>query len=98
MNDLARQAEKTPQVHLDNKQVEKAISELEAADDRLTGSINALTGRLRGVLLNEPSPMDPEKTDPCLVPIASQIYQIKEHTNLNSDRINSLLDRLELSG
>ncbi len=88
----------SPEIELTEKQVEKAIAELEEANERLSTAINHLTGRLHGVLLSEPETAGPEKKDPCLVPIAFQIYQAKEHTNLNSDRINSLMDRLELGG
>ncbi len=75
-----------------------ALGELEDVQSRLTKKIAVLIERLKGVLLCESETVGQDTTDPCLVPIAHQIYRAKECTTANLFRIQDLLDRLELSG
>lgn len=79
-------------------QVEITLNHLASTSSLLTDRLIELEGRLGGVLQAAEDPVDPEKTDPGLVPIAHRIHQANLYSAAHVRKLEDLLSRLELSG
>jgi hypothetical protein len=76
-------------------QIGKELKRLTIAISNLDGSLSTLEERL-SIILGPSVPLKDTEEKPSLVPLAGEIYSFCEKIEELADRVNSMLNRLEI--